>query len=292
MTSRRFTDRRGWSIVLAAGSGSRLAELTVAGGRHVPKQFCSLDYGPTLLEHAIARARAVTGLEHTVVVVATEHEEWWAPLARRHPEVTFVSQPCNRGTAAGLFLPLDVVRRRDPDAVVLVLASDQAVDDEARLRHSMNGALQLARLGRRVVLLGFEPRGDGAELGWIVPQHAGLRHSTVARFWEKPGEAARKLRAEGALVNGFILCAQLSSWMTLFERYAPEVALAFRDGVPARYDAVPRRDLSRDVLERATRQLFVLRSEDCGWVDLGVPARVAARADHALGVPVLVRRDA
>ena len=48
-----------WALVLAAGEGSRLRALTTHGGIAVPKQFCSLQGGPSLLQEAILRAEAV-----------------------------------------------------------------------------------------------------------------------------------------------------------------------------------------------------------------------------------------
>ena len=48
-----------WALVLAAGEGSRLRALTTTNGVAVPKQFCSLQGGPSLLQEALHRAEAV-----------------------------------------------------------------------------------------------------------------------------------------------------------------------------------------------------------------------------------------
>jgi len=51
-----------WAVVLAGGDGRRLQALTHdADGIPVPKQFCSLQGGPCLLEDAIQRASTVAG---------------------------------------------------------------------------------------------------------------------------------------------------------------------------------------------------------------------------------------
>ena len=47
-----------WAVVLAAGDGTRLAALTTdASGNSVPKQFCSLNGGRTLIEETLQHAR-------------------------------------------------------------------------------------------------------------------------------------------------------------------------------------------------------------------------------------------
>ena len=44
-----------WALVLAAGDGRRLRALTTTGsGLAIPKQFCSLERGPSLLREASA----------------------------------------------------------------------------------------------------------------------------------------------------------------------------------------------------------------------------------------------
>jgi mannose-1-phosphate guanylyltransferase len=49
-----------WAVVLAAGDGTRLASLRSNDrGRSVPKQFCSLNGGGSLLHAALQRARRI-----------------------------------------------------------------------------------------------------------------------------------------------------------------------------------------------------------------------------------------
>lgn len=49
-----------WALVRAVGEGSRLRSLTTTeAGLAVPKQFCSLRGGPSLLHEALQRAEAV-----------------------------------------------------------------------------------------------------------------------------------------------------------------------------------------------------------------------------------------
>jgi hypothetical protein len=49
-----------WVLILAAGSGTRLSSLTANGnGGPVPKQFCSLPGGVSLLDETLARAATI-----------------------------------------------------------------------------------------------------------------------------------------------------------------------------------------------------------------------------------------
>ena len=123
-----------WAIVLAAGEGSRLSALTRTRDGLIPKQFCSLDGGPTLFSSALERASSVVGEDRVVPIVAAQHRGLWAPELRGFPRQNVVVQPRNRGTAAGILLPLLHVLDRDPQARVAVLPSDHFVAQEWTLR--------------------------------------------------------------------------------------------------------------------------------------------------------------
>src|SRR5260221_7273806 len=128
-----------WALILAAGEGSRLRGLTtIPGGLSVPKQFCSLQGGPSLLEETLWRAESVTQRRRMVTVVAAQHRRWWeAPLWSAEPENVIV-QPENKGTAPGLLLPLLHIVRRDPNATVVVLPSDHFVRQEDVLARGLH----------------------------------------------------------------------------------------------------------------------------------------------------------
>ncbi len=271
-----------WAIVLAAGDGTRLRALTIdRRGRCVPKQFCSLDGGPALLENALRRGRTLAGTERVVTVVAEQHREHWAPLVRSLPRENVIVQPANRGTAAGLLLPLLAILERDPRARVAVLASDHWVEDEETLRAGLAHALEHVRVAAEdVALLGFTPDAPEAEYGWIVPGPGSERLRPIRRFVEKPRpELAAELHAQGALWNGFLLAACGRTLLAAYERRLPRLVAAFRrcGGAYERlYATLEHADFSRDVLQGDETSLRVLEVPPCGWTDLGTPQRVAA----------------
>jgi len=293
-----------WAIVLAAGEGSRLRSLTKqAGGSGVPKQFCSLDGGPSLLERTLDRARRVVAPERVVVVVARQHWAWWRDGLPGVGPSNVVVQPANRGTAAGILLPLSAILARDPAAAVVVLPSDHEVRREEHLADSMGRALDLVRADpESLVLLGMAPKGDGPDLGWIV---AGTELPSgaheVVRFVEKPGaERGRELRSRGAYWNSFLFAAGGATLRRLFATHRPALARTLtavpfaasestvRRRLEAAYGTLEPADFSKDVLERAER-LRVLPVPDVGWCDLGTPERVAD-ALAARGASPVARR--
>jgi len=281
-----------WAVILAGGDGSRLRTLTTnESGVSVPKQFCSLRGGRSLLHEALARARAVASPEHICVVVAAQHRRWWMPALAGAVDAKIIVQPENRGTANGVLLSLLHILARDPNARIVILPSDHHVHDEPVLAASLQrGARELDKGFKRVLLLGISPDDADPELGYIVPGR--LRKggpSPVIRFVEKPDAAeACVLIKAGALWNAFIVLANADTLLRLFAKKFPQAvanmqkAIAldgeFSDSPGATavlYQTLPHIDFSHHVLVGEESTLGVLPVEHCGWSDLGTPKRVA-----------------
>jgi mannose-1-phosphate guanylyltransferase len=280
-----------WALVLAAGEGSRLRALTTHRGVAVPKQFCSLVGGPSLLEEALLRAEAIVPRQRVCAIVAEQHRAWWEPTLRFLPRNNVIVQPQNRGTAVGLLLPLLHIARRDPQARVVILPSDHYVRDEAVLARVLRQAAgRLTRDTQNLWLLGITPEEADPELGYIVPgsrDEAGALR--VAQFVEKPPVTLARLMIErGGLWNAFILAGAVQAILRLFYQHHPQLLNEMRAAVQLDasspdeavaaadlYPRLPELDFSRHVLEGSETTLRVLPVPACGWSDLGTPRRVS-----------------
>ena len=278
-----------WAIVLAGGDGRRLSALTTSlSGVAVPKQYCSLWGGSSLLEDALVRAAAIAPLGRICTVVAASHRRWWSTTLAQQPGENIIVQPQNRGTGVGILLALLHVLDRDPYANVVVLPADHYLKDEVTMAASLQRATELASsYTDSIHLLGAEPSGPDPELGYIVPRDQRRdRASGVRCFIEKPTKSeAEGLLTQGALVNVFIIAGSAGALLSMYsDRHANEVSTLSAslksgngDFVPlaATYEQLPFIDFSHDILTRQISMLRVLPVPHCGWTDLGTPERVA-----------------
>lgn len=277
-----------WTIVLAAGSGRRLAAVT--GG--VPKQFWRPHDGASpLVGETIARLQTLAPLEQTVTVVDDSHREHVRAMADRWPLGEVLYQPLDRGTAAGVLLPLMAVLASAPDATVIVTPSDHGVGDTFAFRAGLKQAI--ARVQARtcdLVLFGVEPTGARADYGWITPSTTGrLGHGTfqrVVRFVEKPPvHEAFQLFLSGAVWNTMVVVARAAGLLERFRAHLPfmaDVLARATDLEPGKRDAflrdwypeLPRADFSRDLLARSVPMCLYTWPAQIGWSDLGTPERL------------------
>ena len=281
-----------WAVVLAGGDGERVSALTRdADGRAVPKQFWSAGGGPPMVRWALARARRIAPQAQVLVAVQARHRQFWQRALADVPRDNLLVQPGNRGTAAGVIRALVEVQSRGStlDPVVL-LPSDHYVENEPVLHGALATAVRAAWRGdASVVLLGMSPGGQDGGYGWIVPAtSAAMAH--VHRFVEKPpAPHVREMITEGALINSFIIAARAHVLLALVGRVFPDILAAFQrlahrlhDALEADrlYACLPPMDLSRDVLQRATPYLSVVRVPPCGWSDLGTAERLQQFLDR------------
>ena len=104
-----------WAVVLAGGDGRRVAALTRGvAGESAPKQYCAFGSDEPLLRWALRRAAAIVPWSRILVVVTEHHRRYWQQTLSDLPPQNIIVQPSNRGTAAGILLPvLDIVLHRD-----------------------------------------------------------------------------------------------------------------------------------------------------------------------------------
>jgi mannose-1-phosphate guanylyltransferase len=298
-----------WAIVLAAGEGTRLAALTRnLHGREVPKQFASLCAGgQTFLQQTLARIAPLVPPQRTVVVVADNRMELASEQLAFFPGVEIVRQPSNRGTAAGVLLPLLHVLARDPEARVLVFPSDHHFRREAAFVDAARRAVRAAEAtARGVALVGAVADAPATDLGWIIAGRPCTPSATRARcvdhFVEKPApERAIELLRQGGLWNTLVIAARGTALRDLARRHLPDLVerlapYAERIGRPDSgrllreiYDHLAAADLSRNMLEPA-RDLAVIPMLDAGWSDCGTPERLIQALRGTDHLPRLLAR--
>ena len=198
-------------------------------------------------------------------------------------------QPSDRGTGAGILLPVHWIARRDPEAIVAIFPSDHFIgDDGAFVTHIRGLAAAASRHPTRMILTGARPDSPECGYGWIEPgANLGDELRTVRRFWEKPEpETARACMERGCVWNTFVVVAKASAILDASRRVLPRLDAVFQGLGPVfgtadeertierAYAAVESANFSETVLESHPSLLAVSTLPELSWSDWGTPERV------------------
>jgi len=241
--------------------------------------------GITMLQDTCDRIRPLVPPDRLYVVAAESYRTLVREQLPDMPPGNFLGEPLGRGTAPAIGLAAVHIRRKDPDAVMMILPADHIVLDVEAYRRALAAAAAHAR-GGYLVTLGIQPRGPETGYGYIergrlLPRADGGVAYRVARFVEKPDRpTAERFLASGRFYwNGGIFVCRACDMLSEIERLLPDLARALAevegaldeghaaDTIARLWPDVPNITIDYGVMERAERVAVV--PLDAGWSDVG-----------------------
>ena len=263
-----------YTVIMAGGSGTRFWP---ASRRALPKQFLPLGDGVTpLLTATIRRVSALSGPGEVIVVTRADLAEATRSAAPELPAANVLLEPVGRNTAPCVAWATETVLQRDPSAVLVVLAADAHIADEAAFVAALRTAVKAAE-GGAIVTLGIRPTRPETGYGYLHVGEAwpgGLAGVwTVNAFVEKPDEARAAAYVAGGqhLWNAGIFVFRADVMARAVAEHLPAVAEALRGAdastVQARYPGLPNVSIDYAVMEKVAAVAVV--PVDCGWSDVG-----------------------
>lgn len=221
-----------YAVVLAGGSGTRFWPLS---RELYPKQLLKVLSDRTLIQRTVQRVRPIIPSERIFVVTGAGHADairFQLDGARGVPKDQILSEPVARNTAAAIGWAAEVIRRRDPEAVMLVMPADHIIPDDAKFHQATALAVQVAGEGR-LVTFGIKARRPETGYGYIkvkrgrpLAAQQNLKALAVAKFVEKPDltTARRYLRDGHYYWNSGIFVWRADAILEEMTRTLPKLA--------------------------------------------------------------------
>jgi mannose-1-phosphate guanylyltransferase len=189
-----------YAVIMAGGGGTRLWPLS---RRNKPKQMLPLlEEHYTLFQTTVNRLGGLLTPDRIYVVTVAEQADGLRQQAPEIPAENFLIEPAPRGTACVVGLAAQVLRERDPEAVMAVLPADHFIRNRDLFHLLIRVAVDVAEKGY-LVTLGITPTYAATGYGYIqrgdaIPERVIYPVYRVLKFKEKPNESqAREMLSAG-----------------------------------------------------------------------------------------------
>ena len=268
-------------VIMAGGTGTRLWPLS---REQFPKQFIALTDPSSLLQVTARRAKALNGAAAPLAICGEDQRFLVGEQLRGcGVPAEVLIEPAGRNTApAAACAALQAQRRHGEQALVLLMAADHVIADEAAFVRAVDTAVPVARSGR-IVVFGIRPTRPETGYGYLqVGADRGDGAFALTRFVEKPDRAtAEAFLADGGYCwNGGLFLFRADVMLAELQRFEPELLASARQALEqARSDldfvrldathfkACRNESIDYAVMEKTDKAALVRL--DAGWDDVG-----------------------
>jgi mannose-1-phosphate guanylyltransferase/mannose-6-phosphate isomerase len=284
------------TVVLCGGSGSRLWPLS---REEYPKQFIKIAGKQSLFQQTVKRIANINKEEikfEKLIIVANvkyKHLVTEQLLEVDLKENITILEPIARNTAPALTSAALYALEYNEDPVLLVLPSDQNIQNNLEFLAKINKAIKEAEDGS-IVVFGIKPNEPLTGYGYIKTiKKEENEIQKVIGFEEKPNyEKAKKfIKDDNYYWNSGIFVFKASVWMKKLEELRPDIynttKLAwlkrknendsksnneiFINPSAEEYEKIPSDSIDYAVIEKCTNSINEMKMYElnAGWSDLG-----------------------
>ena len=270
-------------VIMAGGTGSRLWPMS---RELYPKQFLRMYGRNSMLQETITRLSGLDTCE-PMVMCNEEHRFLVAEQLRQLDKLSknIILEPVGRNTAPAIALAALQATQNGDDPLMLVLAADHIINNQAVFHKAIGIAEQYA-LADHLVTFGIVPSTPETGYGYIQRGEALTdgEHTPyqVARFVEKPDrERAEAYLATGEYYwNSGMFMFRAKKYLSELEKFRPDILAACTEAVRHADDgndfvsiphdifsACPDESVDYAVMEKTADAVVV--GLDADWSDVG-----------------------
>ena len=276
---------------MAGGVGSRFWP---ASTEERPKQFIDfLGTGRSLLQQSYDRLAGIATADQYLILT---NEKYISQIQDQLPAIQanqILLEPARRNTGPCIYYAALKSRHLNPDAVMLIIPSDQIILKEETYRDLIKKAADFAANNDSIVTLGILPNHPNTGYGYIelselLGDKVGVQK--VMAFKEKPdlNTAKKYIQSNKYLWNAGMFIARASTILMAFERYQQRLVKEFRGleksiglddeeaQLKACYPLAESISFDFAIMEHAPNVYTI--PADIGWSDLGTWASLYEHA--------------
>lgn len=177
-----------YAIIMAGGVGSRFWPRST---KKTPKQLLRIIGDRTLIQDTVKRLEGIIESDRIFIVTNTLQRAEVEKQLKNIPPENIIIEPFGRNTAACIGLASIVIKKKDRDAVTVVLPSDHIIHDTEEFHRAIGRAADFADESDGLVTIGINPTKPETGFGYIQIDDREVRENIfrVYTFAEKPNYA-------------------------------------------------------------------------------------------------------
>lgn len=272
-----------YCVIMAGGIGSRFWPMSRT---NKPKQFLDiLGTGKSLIQQTFKRVTKFCDPQNVYVVTGSVYKDQVKEHLPEISESQVLLEPMRRNTAPCIALAYQVIRKQNPNAIIVVAPSDHLVLEQDEFVNTINQSITFASQNDALLTIGIKPSRPETGYGYI--QISGDADKSipslykVKTFTEKPDlELAKVFLETGEFYwNSGIFVWSIKAIDAAYSKHLPDIHGLFEglynklgteqqdEAVDSVYAECKSVSIDYGVLEKA-ENVYVICSE-FGWSDLG-----------------------
>ena len=267
-------------VIMGGGIGSRFWPFS---RESYPKQF--LDFfgaGRSLLQMTVDRFTKVIPMENIYIVTNEIYSDLVKEQLPLLSDRQILLEPTRRNTAPCIAYAAYHIKKRNPNANIVVAPSDHLILKENEFLTAINEGLVFIKKNDALLTLGIKPSRPETGYGYIQSSDTMIdKFTKVKTFTEKPNlELAKIFMDSGEFFwNSGIFLWNVNIIMDAIHKYLPEISARFDLGIDkfdtpgeqefinAHYPYCPNISVDYGIMEKAEN--VYMQCVDFGWADLG-----------------------
>lgn len=268
---------------MAGGRGTRFWPLS---RERRPKHLLSITGEKSIINYTVERITPLVPEENIMIVTGESHSDEIKKVLTNLPEENIIVEPIGRNTAPCIGLAALSIKKKNPDAVMVVLPADHLIGNEKNFISVLSDAADMAKKGNYLVTVGIQPTKPETGYGYI---ERGTAFDTtgnsaiynVQSFREKPDLAtAETFFKKGSFYwNSGMFIWKVSTLLTSIEEFLPDLYEALlkmedclgtdreREVVAEVYGNIKPVSIDYGIMEKAENVLMI--PGDFAWSDVG-----------------------
>lgn len=269
------------AVIMAGGAGTRFWPRSTNSN---PKQFLNLFGERSMIQSTVDRLNGIIPESNCWVVTNEQYVDTVQSQLPGIGEGQIIAEPVAKNTAPCVASAAALIRRKDPEAIMVVLPADHVITDPDAFRLILTTAIDTARQKETLVTIGIRPVRPETGYGYIQMNEtetitvSGNEVCPVVRFTEKPDEeTARTFLETGSyLWNSGIFVWSVESITREIKKNLPDIYKEMNRLTNSKwteadvrdfYHACPSVSIDYGIMEHAD-SVHVVPGE-FGWNDVG-----------------------